>query len=121
VGEWTDASAANLIGEHAAALFSNAISDENNAVVTSAYIRQALTDTGENADDPLVTEAEQVLIDWARWVARDPAGVPAHLQHSVESTFSGQLRVLLIAFAAQTVAASVIETALATSLSGPAR
>ncbi len=105
-----------FIGEHAATLFSHAICDENDALVASVYLRKALIDTGENPDNPTVTEAEQSLIDWGRLIARDPARVPAGIQEQIESTFSEQLRVLLAAFAAQTVSVTVFEEVLAIQL-----
>ncbi len=104
------------IGEHAATLFSHAISDENGALLTSVQLRKALIDSGENPDAPTVTEAEQSLIDWGRLLARDPGSVPTDIRDHIEATFNDQLRPILIAFAAQTVAGNLLEVALAVPL-----
>ena len=57
---------APFIGERAVSLFSYAISDENDCLVSSAYFRRILIDNGEDPDSPQVTEVEQLLIDWGR-------------------------------------------------------
>jgi hypothetical protein len=101
---------APFIGERAVSLFSYAISDENDCLVCSVFFRKILIDAGEDPDNPQVTEAEQLLIDWGRYIARDPAGIPAEFYASLEQTFNPQLRVLLLAFAGQMVATNLFNT-----------
>src|SRR6188508_1749383 len=50
------------IGERAVSLFSYAISTENDCLICSVFFRKILIDSGENVDDPQVTEAEQLLM-----------------------------------------------------------
>ncbi len=90
-------------------LFCYAIAEESSAVATADYLRRALIETGENPDDPTVTEAEQALIDWGRSIARGPGEVSAEFQAQLEGTFTEPLRVMLSDFGAQTIAAHAFE------------
>lgn len=99
-----------FIGERAVSLFSYAISDANDCLVCSVYFRRILIDNGEDPDNPQVTEAEQLLIDWGRLIASAPAGIPDDLYAKLEKAFNPQLRVLLVAFAGQMVATNLINT-----------
>lgn len=99
-----------FIGERAVSLFSYAISDENDCLVCSVFFRRILIDNGEDPDNPQVTEAEQLLIDWGRLIARDPAGIPDEFYARLERAFSPQLRVLLVAFAGQMIATNLVNT-----------
>lgn len=99
------------IGERAVTLFSYAISDENECLVCSVFFRRILIDSGEDPDDPQVTETEQLLIDWGRQIARDPAGIPVEFLARIESAFTPQLRVQLVAFAGQMIATNLFVTA----------
>jgi hypothetical protein len=93
-----------LLGERAVSLFSYAISDANGCLVSSVQFRRILIENGEDPDDPQVTEAEQLLIDWGRMIATSPAGIPDEFYARLEQAFNPQLRVVLLAFAAQMIA-----------------
>lgn len=95
------------IGERAVNLFSYAISDESDCLVCSVYFRRILIDSGEDPDDPQVTEVEQLLIDWGRAIARDPAGIPDEMVQRLEQAFHPELRVILVAFAGLMVATNL--------------
>lgn len=96
-----------FIGERAVSLFSYAISDANDCLVCSVFFRRILIDNGEDPDDPQVTEAEQLLIDWGRLIAKQPDAIPAEVYERLEATFNPQLRVLLVAFAGQMIATNL--------------
>lgn len=100
-----------FIGERAVSLFSYAISDENKCLVCSVFFRKVLVDNGEDPDNPSVTEAEQLLIEWGRYLASSPAEIPAEFAVVLDKTFTAHLRVLLVALAAQMIAATVLVTA----------
>lgn len=111
-GEWYSLRDALVpfIGERAVSLFSYAISDENDSLVCSVFFRRILVDNGEDPDNPQVTEAEQLLIDWGRLIASTPGSIPDEFYARLERAFNPQLRVLLLAFAGQTVAANLFTT-----------
>jgi hypothetical protein len=96
-----------FIGERAVTLFAYAIADESDTLVTSVYFRRILVDSGEDPDRPHVTEAEQLLVDWGRSIARQPFVGGDEFATRIESAFSEPLRLLLVTFAAQLIAASV--------------
>ena len=96
-----------FIGERAVTLFSYAISDEAGCLVLSTVFRTILIGNGEDPDHPSVTEAEQLLIDWGRLIARDPAGITPEFYSRLEATFNPQLRAALLAFAGSVVARSL--------------
>ena len=97
-----------FIGERAASLFGYAVCDATGCLVWSVFFRRDLVDDGEDADSPQVTEAEQLLIDWARLIATEPTGIPGEFAARVEQTFAPPLRALLIAFAAHLIANCVV-------------
>lgn len=99
-----------FIGERAVSLFSYAISDENDCLVCSVFFRRILIDNGEDPDNPQVTEAEQLLIDWGRLIASNPGGIQPEFYGRLEKSFNPQLRVILLAFAGQMVATNLFNT-----------
>jgi hypothetical protein len=99
-----------FIGERAVSLFCYAISDENDCLVCSVFFRRILIDNGEDPDNPQVTEAEQLLIDWGRLIASNPSGIASEFYARLEKAFNPQLRVLLLAFAGQMVATNLFNT-----------
>ncbi len=98
------------IGERAVSLFSYAISEENDCLICSVFFRKILIDSGEDVDNPQVTETEQLLMDWGRLIARDPHGIPDEMYARLEASFNPKLRVILVAFAGQMVATNLVNT-----------
>jgi len=96
------------IGERAVSLFSYAISEENDCLVCSVFFRRILIDSGEDVDNPQVTETERLLMDWGRLIARDPRGIPEEMYARLGAAFSPTLRVILVAFAGQMVATNLV-------------
>jgi len=99
-----------FIGERAVSLFSYAISDENDCLVCSVFFRRILIDNGEDPDNPQVTEAEQLLIDWGRLIASMPGAITPDFYAKLEVAFHPELRVLLLAFAGLMVATNLFNT-----------
>lgn len=97
-----------FIGERAVSLFSYAISDANDCLVCSVFFRRILIESGDDPDNPTVTETEQLLLEWGRLIATTPGEIPAEFYVRLEAAFSPQLRVLLVAFAGQMVATNLV-------------
>jgi hypothetical protein len=57
-----------------------------------------------------VTEAEQLLMDWGRLIARAPRDIPDEMYSRLEASFNPKLRVILVAFAAHMVATNLVNT-----------
>ncbi len=98
------------IGERAVSLFSYAISDANDCLVCSVFFRRILIESGDDPDNPTVTEAEQLLLEWGRQIAVDPAGITPEFRARIEEAFNPKLRLILVAFAGQMVATNLINT-----------
>ncbi len=99
-----------FIGERAVSLFSYAISDANDCLVCSVFFRRILIESGDDPDNPTVTETEQLLLEWGRLIAVDPAGITDEFRARLEAAFSPQLRLILVAFAGQMIATNLINT-----------
>jgi hypothetical protein len=100
-----------FIGERAVSLFSYAISDANDCLVCSVFFRRILIESGDDPDNPHVTEAEQLLLEWGRKIATAPGDISAEFIERLESVFSPQLRLQLVAFAGQMIATNIMVTA----------
>jgi len=98
------------IGERAVSLFAYAISEASDCLVCAAAFRRALVESGDEPDNPEVTETEQLLLDWGRAIATSPRDIPAEFRARLEEAFSPKLRLMLVAFAGQTVAMNVFTT-----------
>lgn len=97
-----------FLGERAVALVCYAVADEKGCDAAVAEFGRPLVDSGENPDDPQVTETERLVLDWVRLIARDPAAVPDEVVTRVEAALSPQLRLQLVALVGQLVATTVV-------------
>ncbi len=98
------------IGERAVSLFAYAISDAADGLVCSATFRRILVESGDDPDNPQVTETEQLLLDWGRMIATRPGDIPPDVRARLEEAFSPKLRLMLVAFAGLTVAMNLVTT-----------
>jgi hypothetical protein len=88
-----------LVGERAVTLFSLALARAVPARHPAAFFEAALRDGGDDPDDPQVTEAEALLLEWGRAVGADPSRVPTELVARVEQTFKPATRAVLAGYA----------------------
>jgi len=88
-----------LVGERAVTLLSLAISRGVPAPFPTAFFEQELRDGRDDPDNPQVTEAEALLLEWGRAVGADPFAVPADLVARVEATFKPSTRAVLAGYA----------------------
>ncbi|HEY0259326.1 MAG TPA: hypothetical protein VGC18_05690 [Lacisediminihabitans sp.] len=98
------------IGERALTLFAYAIADEDGSLPTALSFRRTLLEAGDDPDNPQVTEAEQLLIDWGRLIVRSPHDIPDEFYSRLQSAFGPERRLTLLAFAGQTVALDLLAT-----------
>ena len=99
-----------FIGERAVSLFSYAISEANDCLICSVFFRKILIDSGEDVDNPQVTETEQLLMDWGRLIAKAPHDIPVEMYERLERAFTPYLRLILLSFAGQMVATNIVNT-----------
>jgi hypothetical protein len=98
------------IGERAVTLFSFAIADESDCPVCSLFFRKILVDSGDDPDNPEVTETEQLLMDWGRLIVRSPHDIPEDFYARLETAFGPERRLTLLAYAGQVVATTILAT-----------
>ncbi|HTL39896.1 MAG TPA: hypothetical protein VL294_00315 [Pseudolysinimonas sp.] len=96
------------IGERAVSLFCYAVSEAAGGAGPAQHFRRILVDSGDDPDDPVVTETEQLLLHWGRLIATTPHAIPADVAARVEAAFSPALRMLLVAFAGQVIAMNLV-------------
>lgn len=88
-----------LVGERAVTLFSLALSRGARAPFPTAVFERELRDGRDDPDNPQVTEAEGLLLEWGRAVGADPGAVPADLTARIEETFKPSTRAVLAGYA----------------------
>lgn len=86
------------IGERAVDIFSLAISRAARAPYPVAFFEGGLRERGDDPAEPVVTEAEGLLIEWGTAIGGG-GDIPAELTARVEDTFQPKLRLALVAFA----------------------
>jgi len=99
---------APYIGERALALYSLAISEAAGSAAGTSHFREVLTAGGTDVDNPQVTEAEQLLIDWGTHIATAPQSIPDAFYARLQLAFNPKLRIMLVAYAGQLVATNIV-------------
>jgi hypothetical protein len=99
-----------FIGERAFTFFSYAISSSNNCLICSAFFRKILIDAGENPDNPILSDAEKLLIEFGTAIVSDPANIPEAIYGKLKSSYTDEQFVLLISFAGLMYATNLFNT-----------
>jgi alkylhydroperoxidase family enzyme len=102
---------APFIGDRAVSLYSYAISQANHCLVCSTFFRKILTDSGEDPDNPKLSETEKLLMNFGQAIGRDPHHIPDELYEEIKKQFNTEQIVLLIAFAGIMAATNLFNTA----------
>jgi alkylhydroperoxidase family enzyme len=88
-----------FVGSRGVSLFSYAISTENECLVCSTFFRKILIDSGEDPDNPALSETEKLLMEFGHAIGRAPNHIDEALYARVKEHFNTEQIVLLIAFA----------------------
>ena len=107
-----------FLGDRGATIFSHAISAETHCLICSTFFRRILIDTGEDPDELVLDEREQLLVDFGRQLAKDPKGVDDALYARLTSEFSAEEIVALTAFGSIMLATNIFNDALRVDLDG---
>ncbi|GHV18007.1 hypothetical protein FACS189493_6720 [Spirochaetia bacterium] len=99
-----------VIGERGVSLYSYAISSENDCLICSTFFRKILIDSGDDPDNPILSESEQFLMDFGRAISRDPHNIPAALYDTLQERYTTEQIVLLISFAGIMAATNLFNT-----------
>jgi alkylhydroperoxidase family enzyme len=99
-----------FISGRAVSLYSYAISQANDCLVCSTFFRKILTDSGEDPDNPKLSETEKLLMDFGCTIGRDPHHIPDELYEKIRIHFNTEQIVLLVAFAGIMAATNLFNT-----------
>ena len=99
-----------VVGERAMSLYSYAISNGNDCLICSTFFRKILIDSGDDPDDPKISDAEELLIDLGSAICVDPHNIPDEIYDRLKEKFTEEQIVLLIAFAGIMYATNLFNT-----------
>lgn len=99
-----------FIGERALSLYAYAISNGNNCLICSTFFRKILIDSGDNPDNPVLSETEKLLMDFGQAICVNPHKIPDELYEKLEKSFNTEQLVLLISFAGIMYATNLFNT-----------
>ena len=97
-------------GERPLILFSYAISTSNECMICSLFFRKILVDSGDDPDNPNLTEIEKLLMDLGRKIATDPHNIPSEMYDALKKHFNEDQIVLLLSFAGIMYATNLFNT-----------
>ncbi|MGI6745594.1 MAG: hypothetical protein BWY46_00729 [Firmicutes bacterium ADurb.Bin300] len=100
----------SFIGERALSLFSYAISSGNHCLVCSTFFRKILIDSGDNPDNPSLSDTEKLLMDFGKAICVNPHEIPEIIYEDLKKLFNTEQIVLLIAFAGIMSATNLFNT-----------
>ncbi|BBI31635.1 carboxymuconolactone decarboxylase family protein [Cohnella abietis] len=101
-----------FISNRALVVFAHAISQEGKSVLNTSSFRKSLTDRGEDPDELFLDDEEQALELYGRQLVKDPNSVSDTLFAHLSQYYSQTQIVALTAFAGQTIAVNVFNSAL---------
>ncbi len=99
-----------VIGERAISIFSLAISTGNDCLICSTFFRKILVDSGDDPDNPTLTETEKLLTKFGAAITSDPHHIPKEIYIALAEKFSVEEIVLLISFAGIMYATNLFNT-----------
>ena len=105
-----------FIGDKGVNYFCHAISSQNSCLVCSTFFRKILIDSGENPDSLVLSEKEQILVDFGRCCVTNAEQIDDALFHKLHNFFSDEQIVLLTSFAGLMIATNLINNVLQVDL-----
>ena len=110
--EWYDMQAAIVpwLGQRPFILFSYAISSGNDCLICSTFFRKIMIDSGDDPDDPKLSEEEKLLMDFGRYITKDPHNIPDGIYDELKKRWNDKQLVQLIAFAGIMYATNLFNT-----------
>lgn len=106
----------DFIGDKGVNYFCHAISSQNSCLICSTFFRRILVEAGENPDKPVLSEKEQILVEYGRHCVTDASQIDDGLFAKLRKFFNDEQIVLLTAFAGLMIATNLINNALQVDL-----
>jgi len=105
-----------FIGDKGVNYFCHAISSQNSCLICSTFFRKILIDSGENPDNPVLSEKEQILVDFGQRCVTDASNIDKTLFVRLHKFFNDEQIVLLTSFAGLMIATNLINNVLQVDL-----
>ncbi|MDR2752679.1 MAG: hypothetical protein LBB50_00015 [Oscillospiraceae bacterium] len=99
-----------FLPHRAVMLYSYAISEGNRCLVCGTFFRKVLIDAGDDPDQPVLTEEENLLMELGFSISEDPHNIDPDLYAQLEALYNDEQRTLLFAFAGIMVATNLFNT-----------
>ena len=101
-----------FLGRRRAELLSHAISVEKDCLVCSTYFRRHLIERGEDPDNLVLDEEDELMVEFGQRFADDPHDISDELFARLANRYDDRQIVLLTAFSALMVATNYFNDAL---------
>lgn len=105
-----------ILGDRMAYLFAFSISQGSNCPLCTTFFRKIIIDNGEKPEDLVLTEQEQLLLDFGSEIARQQGKITDELFDQVSKIYNTEQLVDLIAFAGQMIATNVFSNVIDTDI-----
>ena len=105
-----------ITGDRLAYLFAFSISKGSNCPLCTTFFRKIIIDNGEKPDDLILTEHEQLLLDFGSEISTKQGKISDELFEQVSKLYTTAQLVELIAFAGQMIATNVFSNVIDTDI-----
>ncbi len=101
-----------FLGSRRVELFSHSISAQSDCLICSTFFRRLLIERGENPDELVLDDEDELLVEYGRQLSRDAHAVSDELYARLRARYDDRELVLLTAFGALMLATNVFNDAL---------
>lgn len=105
-----------FLGKRGAILFAHAISTGSECLLCSIFMRRVLIEWGENPNELVLDEQEQLLVEFGQRLGDDPNTISDALFDRLKQIYTADQIVTLTAFAGLMIATNVFNNALRVDL-----
>ncbi len=99
-----------VIGDRALSLFSYSISSGNRCLICSIFFRKILIDSGDDPENPNLSDTEKLLMDFGFAICENPHEIPDEIYDKLKEKFNDEQLVLLVSFAGIMYATNLFNT-----------
>ena len=99
-----------FLGERAVSIFAYAISTGNECLICSTFFTQILVDAGDDPDNLVLSEVEQLLVNFGAAITKHPHSIPKDIYARLRELFTDEQLVLVISFAGIMTATNLFNT-----------
>lgn len=101
-----------VTGERTAYLFAHAVSSASNCPLCTTFFRKIMIDNGEQPDTLILSEKEQLLLQFGSAMAANRGEVSNEIYEPLAKMFTEEEIIVLVGFAGQMIATNVFNNVL---------